>query len=194
MAGKSKSNPMMMNHFILATILATTFMFIRVLILVLILDKNLISSIIVPLSIMGIFGFLISFFFLRKQEKVKPADLEFEQPFSIIPALKFAGLFLLILVVSKVALIYFGSTGILITSILSGLTDIDSIVLSVSQMNNLGQVENFVASLAILFAVISNTFAKGGIAYFLGNKKFGLIILGLFLLIASTGILALVFI
>jgi uncharacterized membrane protein (DUF4010 family) len=45
MAGKSKSNPMMMNHFILATILATTFMFIRVLILVLILDKNLISSI-----------------------------------------------------------------------------------------------------------------------------------------------------
>jgi uncharacterized membrane protein (DUF4010 family) len=96
--------------------------------------------------------------------------------------------------VSKVALIYFGSTGILITSILSGLTDIDSIVLSVSQMNNLGQVENFVASLAILFAVISNTFAKGGIAYFLGNKKFGLIILGLFLLIASTGILALVFI
>jgi len=195
MAEKSKRHSKIFYPLVVATILATTVMFLRILFEVAILNSELIPVIILPLGVMGLCGFLSSFFFLRRTKKEDSRhEIEFEQPFSLVPALKFGLLFLLFLFLSKIALLFFGSTGIYVTSILSGLADVNAITLSMANLSHSGGVTNSVATTAIMLAAISNTLVKAGMAYYLGNKKFGKTILLVFSIILIIGLLTLFFI
>jgi len=91
--------------------------------------------------------------------------------------------FLLVLFISKVAQIFFGSIGIYSASILSGLMDVDAITLSMASLAKTGEITNSVAITSIILAAASNTLVKAGMAYFLGEKKFGRWVLGIFLFI-----------
>jgi len=95
------------------------------------------------------------------------------------------------LLVSKITQLIFGKVGIYATSILSGLADVDAITLSMASLSKTGGISNFVATTAIFLATVSNTLVKAGMIYFLGNKKFGKIILGVFLLMLFIGSIAL---
>jgi uncharacterized membrane protein (DUF4010 family) len=56
-------------------------------------------------------------------------------------------------------------------SVIAGLTDVDSITLSVSELAAVGQIGPRVASVAIMVAVLTNTLAKAGMAVFLGSRE-----------------------
>lgn len=188
MADESKNNKKNLSPFILATVVATGVMFIRVIFEVSVINPYLLKILFIPMILMALTSFLLAFIFSkRKKDNKKIKEVEFKQPFALKPALKFGLFFALILLVSKVAQIMFGSVGIYVTSILSGLADVDAIVLSMSSLSKSGGVSDFVATTAITLSVMSNTLIKGAMAYFLGNKKFGKIILGLFVLILLVG-------
>ena len=80
------------------------------------------------------------------------------------------------------------------TSVLSGLMDVDAITLSMARLSKAGEVGNFVASTAILLAAISNTLVKAGMAFFLGSRKFGKRIVLISFLMLILGLLTLFFI
>ena len=110
--------------------------------------------------------------------------------FTLKPALKFGLFFALILFLSKGAQIYLGTKGIYLTSIFSGLADVDAITLSMAKLASNGIVTEKVASSAITMAAMSNTLVKGGIVYFLGSKELRKKIIFVFSSILIVGLLS----
>jgi len=192
MAGESKKQKVF-SPFILATIIAASIMFVRVIFEVAVVNSSLLKGLFFPMISIAITGLGIAFIFYKRKKggKKKAKEIEIEQPFALKPALKFGLLFLLVLLVSKITQLIFGKVGIYATSILSGLADVDAITLSMASLSKTGGISNFVATTAIFLATVSNTLVKAGMIYFLGNKKFGKIILGVFLLMLFIGSIAL---
>ena len=187
---KSKVSP-----YALATIIAMSIMFLRVIFEIAVINPSLLENLFLPLIAMFGVGMFFSFYFLKKKEKKFNAkEIDFRQPFALGPALKFGFFFLLVLLVSKIGQIIFGSLGIYGASILSGLANVDAITLSMSSLSKEGEIAPVVASTSILFAAISNTLVKMGIAFFMGSKKFGKTIVGIFTLILIIGLGILFFI
>ena len=113
--------------------------------------------------------------------------LKLASPFSIIPALKFAAFFAFILVVSNFGNRYFGDAGVYVASALSGLVDVDAIVLSLSQLLGAG-ISYKVASIAIVIASITNNLVKAAICFLFGNKRFGMHVLKVMVPVSLIGI------
>lgn len=190
MAAESKKNKKIVHPFVLATIIAMTIMFIRVIFEVAIVNNFLLKDLFFPLFVMFALGVLIAIIFLNKKSKdvLKSDSVEFKQPFALVPALKFGGLFLLVLFIARLAQLLFGDVGLYFTSVLSGLADVDAITLSMASLSKAGEIDSMVATTSIMLAVISNTLVKVGIAFFFGGKKFGRIILGVFSLVLLAGL------
>ncbi len=189
MCAESKGNKKIVSPYVLATLLASSIMFIRVLIEVSIVNSSLLNMVILPLGVMALTGFSLGFFFYKKKDKMQKAKkLQLRQPFAILPALKFALFFMLVMLISKIAQLSFGATGIYITSIFSGIADVDAITLSMSSLSRAGEISNLVAAVSIILATISNTIVKTGLAFFLGSRKFGIAILKVFSIILAMGI------
>lgn len=91
--------------------------------------------------------------------------------FSITSALKFVGIYLLINVISKVALEFFGTSGFLITTILGSLTGIDAIVINTAQLAG-SAIDMTLAVWALILANGTNLLAKSAYSFMQGSKQF----------------------
>jgi uncharacterized membrane protein (DUF4010 family) len=115
----------------------------------------------------------------------------FANPFELGSALKFGGLFALILVVTKAATENLGEAGIYAAGALAGVTDVDAITLTMAKLAKDG-LDPFVASTTIMLGVGSNTLVKGGVALVMGGRLLGRRVLGAFgveLVLAAVGLL-----
>jgi uncharacterized membrane protein (DUF4010 family) len=86
---------------------------------------------------------------------------------------------------------YFGSRGLYVVALISGLTDMDAITLSLARMVEEGGLAATTGWRLILIASVANLLFKGLAAGFLGGWKFG-VRLGMFFLIAAAGAFAIV--
>jgi len=187
MSGESKKNKKMTAPFVLAIVTAVGVMFFRIIFIIAILSSSLLEKLLLPLAIMGIVCFIIAFFFSKKEKNKKNVHLSVKQPFALTPALKFGLLFAVILLVSRIAQLSFGDTGLYVTSLLSGLADADVMALTMTGLFNSSSVSAIVASTCILIAIATNTFIKVGFAYGLGTKKLGNSLLWIFGLVFLIG-------
>jgi uncharacterized membrane protein (DUF4010 family) len=122
-----------------------------------------------PLTGMLVFCFLIAvalFFPSRKQGIRMP---EQKNPAELKPALVFGGLYALVLLAVAVAKQYFGSAGLYVVAVISGLTDLDAITLSTGQLAGSKKIDTSTAWRVILIAVMSNFLFKFGIVAALGS-------------------------
>jgi len=173
MAQKSKDEKSAVNMLVFATIIANTVMFVRVAVVVAILNAPLLIKLLPPLSIMALAGLIsaaIIWFMSHKAPGAEP-KVDHKSPFRIGPALKFGIFFALILFFLKVGQIYFGSTGIYIASILSGFVDVDAVTLSMATISGFDTTLKISAT-AIILAVMSNTIIKIGYSAIFGSKEF----------------------
>ncbi len=115
--------------------------------------------------------------------------MEFSNPLDLWAAIKFGLIYALILVVARSAQLYFGNTGILVSSILAGLADVDAITLSLTELTKRNEIGLDIAGLAVVLATMSNTVVKGGIVIFTGHPNLRKAILPGFLLILAAGII-----
>lgn len=154
--------------------IASSVMFFRVLFVVAVLNPNLFLGLLFSLGLMGVCGVLLAvhLYFKKGKESQKINNFELDSPFTIIPALKFALLFLVVMFVTKLLTVIFGNSGIYIISFISGITDVDAITISLSKLAFEGSISNLSAQFGVIIAAFANTFFKGGIAYFLGSKEF----------------------
>ena len=84
-----------------------------------------------------------------------------------------------------------GDKGLYLTSFLSSLIDVDPITISAANLA-LKEISQLSAVLIITVGVITNTFVKGFIFLFFGNREVGLKVLFSFAIMAICGILGFV--
>ena len=167
---RSNREPQLSKPFALAITVAWTVMFARVLVEVGVVHQALLKSVWLPISAAGGVGLIYCGYLFFSQRTAEKADVQFSNPFDLASAIKFGLLYGLVLLVSRAAQMYLGDTGLYLSSILSGVADVDAITLSMSELSKTGVVEMPTAALAIVLATLSNTTVKGGIALAMGGK------------------------
>lgn len=172
------------------TVIACSTMFFRIIFEIAVLNPSLLVKVSILLGVMGFFGFFCAIYLFKKIRLDHVKDFELKSPFAIGPALKFAFLFLVTLFVSKLFSIYYGDGGIYTVAFLSGMADVDAITISLSNLSMSGNISENAAALGILIAAFANTIFKGGIAYYLGSRKYFKDILIIFSIILLSGLFA----
>lgn len=165
----SRTNKRLNYLFAGGIILASSIMFFRVFVEILIMAPNLAITMAIPLLITPFVGIGIVYFTFHSHKVNLEEHTNIKSPFRIRPALIFGTLFTLIIIISNISLHYFSNTGLYITAILSGLVDVDAITLSTSQLFRIGTIDEFTAIMTISLAVISNTIIKALLTWFLGG-------------------------
>ena len=170
----------LVNPLVFGVVIASSTMFLRVLFEVLVLNKSLLKWLIYPIGVMALGGFGVAGYLYFTRDKELKKDFDFQSPFALIPAIKFGLFFAFVLFVSKLFSVLWGSGGIYLASLISGLADVDAITISMATLAMKGDISAKTAVSAITIAVCSNTVVKGGIAYLFGAKKFGKIVAAVF--------------
>jgi len=169
----------------LGIILANGVMFVRVLFEVFVLNKELFVMLILPLGILVLITALFSYFFWKHSNNA-PSRIPVGSPFTVLPALKFALIFAVILALVKMAHTYLSSQGVYLVSFLSGFADVDAITVSLSQLAQKGLAVE-VARDGVIIAVLTNIAVKGGLAYWLGGEALRKIVMGFFAVLVIVG-------
>ena len=109
-------------------------------------------------------------------------------PLELTSAFTFAGLFLVVLVVTRVVADRFGNAGVLLLSGIMGLTDVDPFIMGLTQSAGHG-VLLATAALAVVIAAASNNVMKGIYAVIFGNRQAGRLALLLLTLWGAVSVL-----
>jgi len=155
----------------LVIMVASTIVFARVLILIGVSASHFLSAAAGPIgTVLAALAIVcLVLWWLSTREK---AELpEQGNPSELKAALIFAGLYALVLLAVAWAQENFGTRGLLVVAILSGLTDMDAITLSLSDMVNQKHIDSTTSWRSILVAAISNLAFKLGTVAALGNRQ-----------------------
>ncbi|MDX1409513.1 MAG: MgtC/SapB family protein, partial [Saprospiraceae bacterium] len=170
----SRQYPEMAHHYARAVVLASTVMFPRVLFLVLVIHPPLALMLTAPFTLMLLTGLGYIFVVQRNNqletETIHP-DYKITNPLKLSTAIKFGLLFAFVLLVVEYAQTILGSSGVYLTSFITGLTDVDAITLSVTRLASRSQITSNVAGVAVLIAALMNTVSKGLISHFTGSPE-----------------------
>lgn len=192
-ASASREYPQMAQHYGRAVVLASTVMFPRILVLILVIYPPLALKVLIPLLLMLTTGIVIIFGFKRadqsQNDTIHP-EYKITNPLKLMTAIKFGLLFALVLVVVEFAQTLLGSSGVYLASFLTGLTDVDAITLSVTRMTNNAELTTNVAGAAVLIAAITNTLSKGAIAFSSGSQEFRGFVIKAFAWMVLVGIIS----
>ena len=179
MAAEAKQTPALGPICAFSTLAANATMFVRVIVVVAVLDQVLVMRLAWSVGGMALTAAICSgvlwFVASRSNNKGDQGDhsVKLKNPFSVGPAIKFALFFVGILFVAKLAKLYFGDQGLFAAAGLSGLADVDAITLSIAEQTQGAGLDYRVGAIAITIAVVSNSVVKSGIAIYVGGWKFG---------------------
>ncbi len=191
---RSQKEDHLAKPFALAIIIAWTIMFVRVLVEVTITNLALLWVVWLPIAVAGGAGLAYGAYLYFAPRQGETGDVSVSNPFELGPAITFGLLYGVILLVARAAQFYFGDTGVYLSSILSGLADVDAITLSMAELSNSGNLELSTAARAIVLATMSNTVVKGGIVLSSGSAALRRALLPGFVLILVTGLTLTLFI
>lgn len=186
MTNKSKQHPEHRNAYIVATLIASTIMCIRVIAISGFYSNAILSVITIPALCMLIWLIGTAYYYYRqssptalieKEEGVIEEQTEYESPFRLVPAIQFAGVIVAIKFLSGLGLIYKEYLDPRIFNYalgaISGLADVDAITQDMASKASEGSIALTIAASTILIAAMSNNIVKASIAYRFGEKLFG---------------------
>jgi uncharacterized membrane protein (DUF4010 family) len=166
---RSRVEPNLSHVLALAILLAWTVMFFRVVVEVGVVNFPLAKSLALGMLLMGAVSLGICLLLWRRGRSNEKAELESgSNPFELGDAIKFGGLFAVVIFVASAAQVYFGDTGLYIAGALAGLTDVDAIALSMANLARQDPASSDAAARTIVIAVISNTMVKCIMTIWLG--------------------------
>lgn len=181
MTRKSVENPNNRHAYASATLIASCIMFIRVIVVSGFYSPEILSTIIVPASIMFITLSGSAYYYYHISKKEKGVKIEekntYESPFNLIPALEFAGIIVIIKFIAGIGLIYKsyinGAIFYPVLGAMSWLADVDAITQDMASKSAEWLLPMMLAASTILIAVMSNNFVKASIAWRFWEKLFG---------------------
>lgn len=159
MGNIAKNNDHMAKRAFQATVLASSVMYLRMLVIMYPLNPQAASLISWKLGVLTLAGVIMALS-IRDGENVQPSSsvMTIQNPFEIRPAVVFAFLFILLSIVTVLVKQFFGGSGLLILSGLVGVTDISPFIVSI--VSKQPPVENILES-ALIISMLSNTIVKG---------------------------------
>lgn len=98
-------------------------------------------------------------------------ETDIENPFRLRPALFFGAVFAVVLLVSESANTWFGTSGLYARAFLSGLADVDAIMLTLSALAADGTISPAVATTGIVIGAIANTLPRPDSRGFWGHDN-----------------------
>jgi uncharacterized membrane protein (DUF4010 family) len=185
---RSRQEPAMSSAFVLAIVVSWTIMFLRVVVMVGLVNPSLTAVLGLPLGLLAATGMLVSLVLWRRTRSQETGVVAAgANPFELGQAIKFGLLFGVVTVVAKAAEVYLGETGLYLAGAVAGLTDVDAISLSMANLATADPESLKAGARTIVIAVLSNTLVKAGMGVFLGTPALRrtLLLATLFLLIAA---------
>lgn len=170
-AKKSKASEALSHNCATAILAASSIMIIRVLIWTFIFNKFFFNELffIIFLVFMAAIGITLFLYFTKGKKEVFDTEIPKGKPLDLVGALVFGLIYTIILLVVSYANENLGERGILISSAVAGLSDIDAITISVSKLAGV-RLDLSIAAIAVLIATISNTLVKMGIGIWAGSQ------------------------
>lgn len=158
-----------------ALLATSALMFPRVLLEVGLVNAELLPHLLLPLGLAGLVyatGALV-FYRIAGDELQETVEPPLKNPFELGPALRFAALLALILLLIEAARAWFGDAGVWGVAILSGLSDVDAITLSLARSAK-GDMGSELAVQGIYLAAFSNSLVKAALIALLGGRELAL--------------------
>jgi uncharacterized membrane protein (DUF4010 family) len=188
-AQRSQDQTELARPFALAITVAWTVMFARVVAAVTALNVKLVRLLWVPMVASAAVGLAYGAYLYFSQRYDEPGDIDFSNPFELGPAVRFGIVYAVILLIAKAAQVYLGDTGIYLSSVVAGVTDVDAITLSMAELSRgEGGLALDTAAQAIVLATMSNTIIKGGIVLSIGSATLRRALLPALVLMPLVGI------
>ncbi len=160
------------SHLLAAALLSNLTSFFQIGILILVANPEFFARLLPTLVIMIVVTTLITLFFLMQKDNSKTTvKLKSHDIFNLAPALKFALIFFVITVVSKVALELFGESAFLITTALGAFAGLDAVMLNTAELAR----QTITVQLAVQAFIVANgvnLLAKTVYSYLQGSKEF----------------------
>ncbi len=170
----SKTN--LINHLVAAALLANLASFLQVFLLVGPLNPKWLVALIPSILLMVIATVILTTVFFRKKETIKneaEPETKDKKIFSLLPALKFAGLLIFVKIITKICLVFFGQSGFIVSSIIASFAGLDAIIVTLAEMAGTTITIKF-ALLVFLLVNATNLFSKTVYSYLQGSKKFSI--------------------
>jgi uncharacterized membrane protein (DUF4010 family) len=173
-ARRSKSVPRLGRLLTVAVLLSWTVMFLRVWAILAVINPAVLTETWPSLAAPAAAGFLACALLWRTLRNDRTGHrVELSNPFELGTSLKYGALFAAVLLVSRAAQSHYGETGVYAFSFLSGLLDVDAVVLSTAQMQHGSAGLNaHAASIAISLAAVANTLFKAAVCWIAGGAGF----------------------
>lgn len=186
---RSRVEPNLNSVLVLAILLSWTVMYFRVVVEVGVVNFSLAKSLALGMLLMGVVSLGICAVLWRRDRSKKTAEVESgKNPFELGDAIKFGGLFAIVIFVASAAQVYFGDTGLYVAGALAGLTDVDAIALSMANLAQQDPANSTAAARTVVIAVISNTMVKCGMAIWLGAPPMRRTMIPITLALALAGV------
>ena len=172
LAGRSVDNEQYAADFTLGIVLSWSVMYVRLYLICVFLVPSLAVPLLAPLLVsvvpgLGYAGYLK----LRESKDHRQKTTDFNNPFKLLPAVKFGLVFTVVMFAANAAHALLGSGALIACSFLGGAAEMDAVAFSLIDMCRKAALENRNLILALLFASLANTMTKGGLVYFLGAKS-----------------------
>ncbi|MGD8591525.1 MAG: DUF4010 domain-containing protein [Gammaproteobacteria bacterium] len=175
LARKSKEASLVSDQLVAAVLAASAMMYLRLLLLVAVLQPALLPLSAMPLLTLGTILFIVAVRLARRETAAAaqpPQDHGGANPLELGVAFMFAMLFVVMLAVTHAVIEYFGKNGLEFLSVVIGFTDIDPFVLSILNGDyKLVGLESLAG--AVLIAAGANNVLKGLYALALGERRSG---------------------
>lgn len=171
MARRVHENGFLAKNLAVGIALASSMMLIRAGIEIWIIHPDLTRPFILPIIIGSVCGYAyIGMLYLTSKREDIPQNIEFKNPFDLKEALVMGLLFGATLALIALANRYVGDSGVYAVAAVSGIADVDAIVLSLSSLAKNG-LPHITAHYAILIAILANSVAKAALVFFLGKTE-----------------------
>lgn len=175
-------------------LIACGVMYVRLIILLALFSRQLMLLLYIPflsvaaLAIGG--GWLWSRIADKNTQEVQ-RESEPKNPLDLVTAIVFAGLFLVMLVATQLAVTYLGQAGVNTLAAIMGVSDVDPFIMGLTQAA--GTLTPFKeAAVAVAIAASSNNVIKGIYAYSLADRKTGVQALAMLVGLAVAGLAPLI--
>lgn len=197
-ARRAAESPALSNAAAVAVVLASSTMFHRAAVEVFAVGQALgpeVGPALICLGFVGYGGAGVLWLRMRRAQTDVREDRSAEpmgigNPFSLTEGLKFGAIYLIIKALVGVIGALLGDQALYVIAIVSGLADVDAIILSVSGMAQEG-MDLAVARDAVLLATLSNTFTKFMLVVILGSRRMALLVGACFAPVLVVGVVAL---
>ncbi len=172
MSRESRDTPSLGVPLALAVVLSCVVMCARVLVMILVINRDVFVACLWPVIAMSLPGIAFLLWLIYGGKRKKPTTMDTPQisnPLSLKMAVKFGLIYAVVAFAVKVLSQQNIDSGVYTVAFLSGLTDMAAISISSAQAVGAGNMAVDVATKAVIIGAVGNTIIKGGLAIWLGT-------------------------